>query len=143
MISVTQKARWCQKFLERIKKARARGDKHAVSRICGYYRVAIKTAYDWQYKWDGTWRSLVAKSRRPNSHPKAHTEKEIALIIEVRREQGFIAPLLMYQELVERGYTRSYGGMKRFIQYVRFANTTLRCPPFLAVREKKICATCE
>ena len=29
---------------------------------------------------------------------------------------GFIAPLLFYQELVERGYRRSLGGMKRFIR---------------------------
>jgi transposase InsO family protein len=37
-------------------------------------------------------------------------------MIEVTRECGVLAPLLMYQELVERGYRRSYGGMKRFIR---------------------------
>jgi transposase InsO family protein len=58
----------------------------------------------------------MAKSRRPHRHPKAHTESEIELIMKVRRECGFIAPLLMYQELTERGYTRSYGGMKRFLR---------------------------
>jgi transposase InsO family protein len=42
------------------------------------------------------------------------------LIVSVRRECGFIAPLLMYQELLERGYTRSYGGLKRFLRK-RFA----------------------
>ena len=61
-------------------------------------------------------KSLVAKSHRPHRHPNAHTEAEIELIIDVRRECGFIAPLLMYQELSERGYTRSYGGMKRFLR---------------------------
>jgi transposase InsO family protein len=35
-------------------------------------------------------------------------------MITVTRECGFLPPLLMYQELLERGYTRSYGGMKRF-----------------------------
>ena len=114
MVSVTQKARWCQRFLERIEKARRKGDKHAVSRISGYCRVPVKSAYDWQYKWDGTWQSLAAKSHRPKSHPKAHTEGEIQLIISVTRECGFLPPLLLYQELCERGYTRSYGGMKRF-----------------------------
>jgi len=114
MVSITQKARWCQRFLERIVKAKKKGDKHAVSRICGYYRVAVKSAYDWLYKWDGTWMSLVAKSHRPHKHPKAHTQEEIQLMINVNRECGCPAPLLMYQELVERGYTRSYGGMKRF-----------------------------
>ena len=107
MVSVAQKARWCQSFLERIAKARAKGDRHAVARISGYYRVPVKSAYDWLNKWDGSWRSLVAKSHRPHSHSKAHTEAEIGLMIAVRREYGIIAPLLLYQELCERGYTRS------------------------------------
>ena len=116
MVSVAQKARWCQKFLERIDKARSRGDCHAMSRISGYYRVTVKTAYDWLYKWDGTWQSLVARSHRPHSHPNAHTEAEIQIIIDVTRECGFLPPLLMYQELLDRGYTRSYGGLKRFFR---------------------------
>jgi len=120
MVSVSQKARWCQRLLERIEKARRKGDKHAVARICSYCRVPVKSAYDWLYRWDGTWQSLTAKSHRPHGHPKAHTEAEVELIISTRREFGFIAPLLMYQELCERGYTRSYGGMKRFLRK-RFA----------------------
>jgi len=123
MVSVTQKARWCQKFLERIERARKKGDKHAVSRICGYYRVAVKSAYDWLYKWDGTWKSLEAKSHRPKAHPGAHTEAEVELIIKINREFGILPPLLMYQELIERGYTRSYGGLKRFLRK-RFAPPT-------------------
>jgi len=31
------------------------------------------------------------------------------MMIAVTREKGFLPPLLMYQELVERGYTRTYG----------------------------------
>ena len=116
MVSVAQKARWCQGFLMRIKKAREKGDKHAVARIAGYYRVPLKSAYDWLAKWDGTWKSLMNKSHRPHSHPKAHTADEIALMVTVTREKGFMAPLLMFQELTERGYTRSYGGMKRFFR---------------------------
>jgi hypothetical protein len=107
MVSVAQKARWCQRFLERIEKARRKGDKHAVSRISGYYRVPVKSAYDWLYKWDGSWQSLAAKSHRPHRHPKAHTDAEIQMIIDVTLECGFLPPLLMYQEVCERGYTRS------------------------------------
>jgi transposase InsO family protein len=116
MVSVAQKARWCQRLLERIEKAQKRGDKHAVSRISGYYRVPVKSTYDWLAKWDGTWQSLAAKSHRPHGHPRAHTPEEVALMISVTREKGFLPPLLMFQELVERGYTRSYGGMKRFFR---------------------------
>ena len=37
-------------------------------------------------------------------------------MIDVTRECGFLPPLLMYQELCERGYTRTYGGLKRFLR---------------------------
>ena len=116
MVSVSQKALWCQRLLERIERERNKGDKHAVARICGYYRVPVKSAYDWLNKWDGTWQSLAAKSHRPHRHPHAHTDAEIQTIIAVTRECGYLPPLLMYQELYERGYKRSYGGMKRFIR---------------------------
>lgn len=116
MNRIAQEARWRQGFLERIEKARSKGDRHAVARISGYYRVPIKTAYDWQARWDGSWRSLVRRSHRPHCHPAAHTEAEIAMMVEVRCELGFLPPLLMYQEMRERGYARSYGGLKRFLR---------------------------
>lgn len=116
MKRIAQEAKWRQAFLLRIEKAKKKGDQHAVSRISGYCRVAIKSAYEWQKKWDGSWKSLVNQSHRPQHHPMAHTQAEIAFMVEIRREQGFLPPLLMYQELVERGYTRSYGGMKRFLR---------------------------
>ena len=116
MVSLAQKARWRQKFLKRIEKARSKGDKHAVARISGYCRVPVKSAYDWLNKWDGSWKSLVDKSHRPHRHPNAHTDAEIQMMIDVRRECGFLPPLLMYQELCERGYTRGYGGLKRFLR---------------------------
>jgi hypothetical protein len=131
MVSVTQKARWCQRLSERITKAREKGDRHAASRLCGYYRVSVKSAYDWLYRWDGTWHSLTAKSHRPHSHPNAHTEAELRLITSTRRERGFIPPLLFCQELRERGYTRSYGGLKRFLRK-HFAS-----PPAPRVSPKK------
>jgi hypothetical protein len=89
----------------------------------------VKSAYDWQHKWDGTWRSLAAKSHRPHGHPKAHTTAEIELMVTVTRECGFLAPLLMYQELVERGYTRSYGGFKRFFRRHFAPPTAARVSP--------------
>jgi len=45
------------------------------------------------------------------------------MMVSVTREIGFLPPLLMYQELCERGYTRSYGGMKRFFRK-HFASPT-------------------
>ena len=117
MNSITQEARWKHQIVSRIKKAREKGDKHAVTRIAGYYRIGkTKMVYDWLARWDGDWRSLMPKSHKPHGHPNAHTEEEIALMIEVNRECGFLEPLLLWQELCQRGYTRSYGGMKRFVR---------------------------
>jgi hypothetical protein len=82
-----------------------------------YFRIpVVKTIYDWLKKWDGTWQSLIEKSHKPHSHPKQHTAVEIQMIIDVYREKGFLSSLLLYQELLEQGYTRSFGGMKRFIR---------------------------
>jgi len=117
MSSIGQEARWKQEILKRIRKAKEQGDKHAVKRMAGYYRIgSVKVIYDWQKQWDGGWRSLVPKSHRPHGHPKAHTEQEVELIVAVHRECGFLEPLLLWQELRERGYTRSFGGMKRFVR---------------------------
>ncbi len=117
MKSITQEARWKHQVLSRIQKIRGKGDKHAVSRTAKHYHIpCVKTIYDWQKQWDGTWKSLLPHSHRPHSSPRAHTEAEVQLIIQVYRECGFIESLLLWQELLARGYTRSYGGMKRFIR---------------------------
>jgi len=117
MKSITEKARFKHAVLTRIAKLRSKGDKHAVVRAAVYYQIGdIKKIYRWEARWDGRWQSLIEGSHRPRRHPNQHSEAEIQLMIEVRREVGFIAPLLFYQELSERGYSRSYGGMKRFMR---------------------------
>ena len=117
MKSITEKARFKHRVLSRIAKKRRQGDRHAVMRTAGYYQIGdIKKIYKWEKRWDGSWQSLVEKSHRPNRHPKAHTAEEIKLMTETRREVGFVSPLLFFQELVERGYSRTLGGMKRFIR---------------------------
>lgn len=44
------------------------------------YKISRRTVYRWVEKYDGTIKSLADKSRRPHSHPKAHTKAEIKLI---------------------------------------------------------------
>ena len=117
MKSITEKARYKHRILKKIAKLRSKGDKHAVNRAAGYFQIGdIKKIYKWEKQWDGKWQSLVDRSHRPHRHPKQHSEAEIELMIETRREVGFVAPLLFYQELCERGYSRSYGGMKQFLR---------------------------
>ena len=121
MNSISYYAHWCQGILKKIRKAKDNGDRHAVSRICNKCRIKGKTVYDWMKKWDGTWQSLLPRSHRPLHHPREHTKEELALIIEVRqfmfeRDKQLPRPLLLWQELREKGYTRSYGGLKRFLR---------------------------
>ena len=121
MNSIAHEAHWRQGIMKKIQRAQEKGDRHAVSRICVYYHIKGKTVYDWLKKWDGTWKSLLPRSHRPHHHPREHTAEEIALIIEVRqimfeRDKQLPKPLLLWQELRERGYTRSYGGLKRFLR---------------------------
>ena len=44
-----------------------------------------KTIYRWRERYDGRVESLKDKSRRPHSHPNQHTEEEIKLIKNYKR----------------------------------------------------------
>jgi len=49
MSSIGQEARWKHEILTKIKKARKKGDKRAVKRMAGYYRIgSVKVIYDWK-----------------------------------------------------------------------------------------------
>ena len=80
-----------------------------------WYHVSRKTLYKWFNRYDGTLQSLKELSRQPKRMPRAHTEEEIANIKRVIKKYHGKDLILAYQELRERyGYSRSYGGFKRF-----------------------------
>ena len=54
--------------------------KHGVTAASIVYKLHRKTIYRWRERYDGTLKSLKDKSRRPHSHPNQHTEEEIRLI---------------------------------------------------------------
>jgi transposase InsO family protein len=79
------------------------------------YGVSLSSVKRWCKRYDGTWQSLAARSRRPLSHPRQHTEQEKNLIREAFNKAysryGWDG---VYDELVkEQGYKRSFGGMYR------------------------------
>lgn len=87
---------------------------HSAQATAVQYKVSRKTVYKWADRYDGTIESLKSQSRRPHTHPKAHTEQEIRLIRGYLRRFKCKDLILIYQRLVEHhGYTRSYGGFKR------------------------------
>jgi transposase InsO family protein len=93
-----------------------------VAAAMAWYRLSCrKVIYDWLSRWDGHAASLEARSRRPHTHPVAHTPAEDALIREGMKsliaERGiFYAPTVLYTWLRQHGYTRAIGGMKRYIR---------------------------
>lgn len=94
-------------------------EKHTVTEASIYFKTSRKTIYKWLHRYDGTLKSLEDRSHRPHNSPKAHTEEEIK---QIRRCMNKYKSdiLLAYQTMIEKhGYTRSYGGFKRFVLKLR------------------------
>lgn len=89
---------------------------HSATETAARYHVSRKTVYKWYKRWDGTWESLVERSHRPHHSPRAHTEAELHLIRRLAKKHHWTDILLAYQDALEKGYTRSYGGFKRMVR---------------------------
>ena len=110
MDRITQEAHARQRFLEYYLK-HGNGTETAIR-----YKISRKTLYKWLKRYDGTWQSLVDRSRRPHNMPRAHTAEEIRQIRRLVKKHHWEDLILTYQELREKyGYTRSYGGFKRIV----------------------------
>ena len=76
------------------------------------YGVSLSSVKRWCKRYDGTWQSLIDKSRRPHSHPQRHTEEE-----EVQIKNSFKKCYArygwdgVYSDLQRKGYKRSFSGM--------------------------------
>jgi len=79
------------------------------------YKVSRKTLYKWLKRFDGTIGSLIDRSHKPHSSPRAHSEAEIKLVKRVVKHFHWIDLLQSYQVLQAKGYNRSYGGFKRLV----------------------------
>ena len=56
---------------------------HGSSKASAHYKEPISNVKRWRKAYDGTWKSLLPKSRRPHSHPNQHSIFEEADIVEV------------------------------------------------------------
>lgn len=116
MDRITQEAHTRQRFLEYY--LRHGNATEAAIR----YKISRKTLYKWLKRYDGTWQSLVERSRRPHSSPRAHTAEEIRQIRRLAKKYRWEDLILAYQELWEKyRYTRSYGGFKRIVGKLKAA----------------------
>ena len=102
---ITQEA----KKKQAIVKYALRKGKSEASRV---YGVSLSSVKRWCKQYDGTWQSLLPKSRRPHSHPNRHTKREERQIRNSFKKcyerYGWDG---VYSDLKRKGYTRSYSGM--------------------------------
>ena len=76
------------------------------------YGVSLSSIKRWCKRYDGTWQSLVERSHRPHSHPNRHTKKEERQIRNsFKKEYERYGWDGVYQDLLRKGYTRSFSGM--------------------------------
>ena len=58
-------------------------DKHGVTKAALKYNTNRQYVYRWLKRYNGNIRSLANMSTRSHSHPKAHTDDEIKLILDM------------------------------------------------------------
>ena len=108
MNSIASKYRFCQQVVKY-------SLKYGATKASVRYKVCRKVIYDWRKKYDGTWKSLMPRSRRPHHHPREHTPEEYELI---RRHYPYYKDdkIRLWDKLREKGYTRCYKSMLRVIR---------------------------
>ena len=104
-----------------------------IQRAAANYHVAPSSIYRWQkiYKDSGEKiEALENASRRPKSHPSAHTETEIKLIKDLRRRNPNIGLQDLWIKLKKRGYKRTIQGLAKALKRLQIpTNPTSRPSP--------------
>ena len=90
--------------------------RHGVTKAAIKFKMYRKTIYRWRERYDGTAKSLKDKSRRPHSHPKQHTEKEIKMIKDYKAKNKETGLVVLWIKLQRKGYTRSITSLYRVMQ---------------------------
>ena len=92
--------------------------RHGVTKAAIKFKMYRKTIYRWRERYDGTAKSLKDKSRRPHSHPKQHTEKEIKKIKDYKAKNKETGLVVLWIKLQRKGYTRSITSLYRVMQRI-------------------------
>ena len=113
--SITQDMRYKQSVIEY-------SFKYGVTKAAIKYRQSRQNIYRWREKYDGTTKSLALKSRKPYSHPNQHTEKELTLIKNMKRNNKDTGLVVLWVKLKQRGYSRSITSLYRVMVRVGVYN---------------------
>ena len=92
--------------------------KYGVAKAAYKFGECKRTIYRWQNRYDGTLESLKDKSRRPHSHPNQHTEEEIKLIKNYKRNNKDTGLVVLWIKLRKAGYTRTIQGLYHAMQRI-------------------------
>lgn len=92
--------------------------RHGVTKAAIKFKMYRKTIYRWRERYDGSAKSLKDKSRRPHSHPKQHTEKEIKMIKDYKAKNKETGLVVLWIKLQRKGYTRSITSLYRVMQRI-------------------------
>ena len=90
--------------------------KYGVSKAAYKFGECKRTIYRWKNRYDGTLESLKDKSRRPHSHPNQHTEEEIRLIKNYKKNNKETGLVVLWIKLRQAGYTRTIQGLYHVMQ---------------------------
>ena len=102
--SITQKMKYKQSVIKF-------SFKYGVSKTAIRFNVSRRTIYRWIEAYDGTIESLRDKSRRPKHHPNEHTEEEIKMIKDYKRNNKETGLVVLWVKLRKAGYTRTVQGL--------------------------------
>ena len=102
--SITQKLKYKQSVIKF-------SFKYGVTNASKEFGVSRRTIYRWIKRYDGTLESLKDKSHRPNHHPNEHTEQEIKLIKDFKKNNKETGLVVLWVKLRRAGYTRTVQGL--------------------------------
>jgi len=98
---------------------------HSIEKAILKFGISRRTLFDWQKRWlEGgkTYKALINRSRRPKSHPEAHTEAELTLLHNLRRRNPNMGLQDFWLRAKSHGYTRTLQGCEKALK--RLGNPT-------------------
>ena len=107
--SITQKMKYKQSVIKF-------SIKYGVTKAAIKFNEWPKTIYRWLKRYDGTIESLRDESRKPKSHPKQHTQEEIALIKRYKANNKETGLVVLWIKLRKVGYKRTVQGLYHVMQ---------------------------
>ena len=93
-----------------------------VLRASSNYHTSTSNIYRWIKLYEsGGIKALANRSRRPKSHPNAHTEAELKLIRDMRRRSPNLGLQDLWLRLQKRGYNRSLSSLYRVLKRMKLS----------------------